>query len=106
MSSAPLSSLSQIKRGKNQLSSASRTCQKCLSSNHWTYECSNQRTYKYRPSRTVKLEKKSEKLSSKIEPTPLPRKGLADEILAEKSRKRNHHPSSSDSESSGSESSG
>ena len=98
MSSAPISSLSQLRNGKSQ-SSGPKTCQKCLSTNHWTYQCSNERSYKYRPSRTARLEKKSAKLSSKtvIEPTPLPRKGLADEILAEKSRKRNHSPSSDSS---------
>lgn len=95
MSSAPISSLSQLRKGKLQSGSSSKTCQKCLSTDHWTYECSNERSYKYRQSRTARLEKKIAKISSnRIEPTPLPRKGLADEILAEKSRKRIRSPSS------------
>jgi hypothetical protein len=94
MSSAPISSLSQLRNSKTQVSSSSKCCQKCLSTNHWTFECSSERSYKTRPSRTARLEKKGAKLSSKtkIEPTPLPRKGLADEIL-EKKRKRTRSPS-------------
>lgn len=33
-------------------------CQKCLKYGHWTYECTNERKYVHRESRTVKLSKK------------------------------------------------
>ena len=33
----------------------SMKCQKCLKEGHWTYECRNERVYKYRPSRTAVL---------------------------------------------------
>lgn len=28
-------------------------CQRCLKYGHWTYECKNEATYVYRPSRTM-----------------------------------------------------
>jgi hypothetical protein len=36
-------------------SAAGSKCQKCLQSGHWTADCTNERVYKARPSRTALL---------------------------------------------------
>ena len=38
---------------KDPKAMASILCQKCLKYGHFTYECQNEYTYKYRPSRTL-----------------------------------------------------
>lgn len=37
--------------------SATVQCQKCQEKGHWTYECTNERKYLYRPSRTKEMKK-------------------------------------------------
>ena len=37
----------------NKAPAGSQQCQKCLKTGHWSYECTNKRTYLYRPSRTT-----------------------------------------------------
>src|SRR6476620_10992826 len=93
MSSAPVSSLSQVRRSRTTRGQEQpKSCSKCLSSSHWTYECSSERKYAYRPSRTARLAKRAAKSTSKATPlplaTPAARQGLADEILSEKRRER------------------
>lgn len=39
--------------GKSNQKGGSQQCQKCLRYGHWTYECKNNETYLYRPSRTT-----------------------------------------------------
>ena len=36
-------------------SAANAKCQKCLKTGHWTADCTNERVYKSRPSRTALL---------------------------------------------------
>ena len=38
---------------KNEQASGVVRCQRCLKYGHYTYECTNQVAYRYRPSRTV-----------------------------------------------------
>ena len=45
--------------------SNSKNCQKCFSSDHWTYECTNKAKYLYRPSRTTFVKK------PRIKPKPV-----------------------------------
>ncbi len=35
--------------------SGAQQCQRCLKYGHWTYECKNEKTYVYRPSRTMQF---------------------------------------------------
>ncbi|KAI7867783.1 zinc knuckle-domain-containing protein [Spinellus fusiger] len=37
--------------------SPSTRCQKCLDYGHWTYECTKERSYRSRPTRTQQLKK-------------------------------------------------
>ena len=39
-------------------------CQKCLDFGHWTYECTNQRKYVHRDSRTKTLKRKLQDLKN------------------------------------------
>ncbi len=39
--------------GNRQDMGGTQQCQKCLKYGHWMFECTNQRTYLYRPSRTT-----------------------------------------------------
>ena len=43
----------QHRIGNRQDMGGSQQCQKCLKFGHWTFDCNNQRTYLYRPSRTT-----------------------------------------------------
>ncbi len=44
---------------------ASAKCQKCLETGHWTFDCTKERVYKARPTRTAIL--KNPKLEQKID---------------------------------------
>ena len=101
--SAPVSSLSQIRKAK--VSSAQQLCQKCLQSGHWTYECKSERSYAHRPSRTARLSQKNSKKVVKTQEALVDRKGLADQILKERQRQRQSVSSSDDSSSSSDDSS-
>ncbi|KAI9207761.1 zinc knuckle-domain-containing protein [Polychytrium aggregatum] len=97
----PVTSLSQIRSaGFRRSSSSARAaqCQKCLGVGHWSYQCTSERAYVQRASRTKQLSK----------PLPLPserivqqaqRRGVADEIISrnEQRRKRLKAEESTDS---------
>ncbi|XP_006815829.2 uncharacterized protein LOC102806776 [Saccoglossus kowalevskii] len=48
----------QMMLRKTQASTENVRCQKCLEKGHWTYECTGERKYVHRPSRTAEMNKK------------------------------------------------
>ena len=74
------------------------TCQKCLKSGHWTYECKEPKVYASRPSRSAQLLKPIEKKPQGL----AERDGLADDILNK--RRKLEEQDESENSSSGSES--
>jgi hypothetical protein len=54
-----MNSLSQIVSTRN--GTAKKSCQKCMSLAHWTYECKQGQTYISKPSRTQQLKMQTKK---------------------------------------------
>ncbi|KAF9182576.1 hypothetical protein BGZ51_004662 [Haplosporangium sp. Z 767] len=64
-------------------------CQKCLEFGHYTYDCTGERTYKPRPTRTQQLKKPLKRMEIEVPEEFLPKKkGLAAKILKDKEEER------------------
>lgn len=79
--------------GGRSKATADTLCQKCLKRGHYSYECkasAQERPYKSRPSRTQQLlnPQLQPKLNTHVPDDLLPKKGLADQILASKEKER------------------
>ncbi|KAK3842373.1 MAG: zinc knuckle-domain-containing protein [Linnemannia gamsii] len=69
---------------------ATQQCQKCLEFGHYTYECTAERVYTARPSRTQQLKKPIKRMEVEVPEEFLPknRQGLAAKILKDKEDER------------------
>ncbi|BGP35437.1 hypothetical protein JCM10296v2_007275 [Rhodotorula toruloides] len=80
------------KYGKTPQATPSTRCQKCGQLGHWSFECTGQREYKVRPTRTQIL--KNPKLRKELEEAApvrteeIPKEGTAAAILAANEAKR------------------
>lgn len=75
-----------VKNSMSAVAGAASQCQKCFQTDHWTYECKNERVYISRPSRTQQL--KNPKLRMKPVSYDLDNPDLVNEVEAEKHSKK------------------
>ncbi|KAF8394655.1 hypothetical protein HHK36_020871 [Tetracentron sinense] len=92
-----------LKSSMSTISGTSSQCQKCFQTEHWTYECKNERVYISRPSRTQQL--KNPKLKMKLSVSfeldnPDTQKVEKGEKSSKKSKRKHRSGSDSGSESS------
>ena len=88
--------------GNRQDMGGSQQCQKCLKYGHWTFECTNQRSYQYRPSRTTVERNPHLKAKEIFEKGPVGPK-IHDGDWKRSTRKKSSSSSDSDSDSEESE---
>lgn len=75
-----------VKNSVSTVAGAASQCQKCFETDHWTYECKNERVYISRPSRTQQL--KNPKLRMKPTSYDLDNPDIVNEIEPEKHSKK------------------
>lgn len=75
-----------IKNSVSTVAGAASQCQKCFKTDHWTYECPNERVYISRPSRTQQL--KNPKLRMKPTSYDLDNPDIVNKVEPEKHSKK------------------